>query len=245
MAGQVTCEVRAEPNLTPLLDIVFQLITFFMLVINFTSDNYDRRVHLPVAGSARPVEDTQQRLRGPACPERRQGRPSAGRRPGAAAQRGHRDHQAPGRPGEAEPQGLGPQVRSGKGLPTMIVFRADKDSTFASVMSLLNACQTQGFRKFALKAMTERLDRDTIRCGNRSRPEDRRAQRADRAHAGHGLSASDLLRADLSPCPQEGQFVMSLLPRPARDRDGRRPGRRPRPPRRTTFRSRSARCPRP
>ena len=60
MAGSVSSEVRAEPNLTPLLDVVFQLITFFMLVINFTSENYDRRVHLPVAGSARPVEDTQQ-----------------------------------------------------------------------------------------------------------------------------------------------------------------------------------------
>ncbi|HMF38948.1 MAG TPA: biopolymer transporter ExbD, partial [Isosphaeraceae bacterium] len=59
MAGSVTGEVRAEPNLTPLLDVVFQLITFFMLVINFTAENYDQRVHLPVAGSARPVEDTQ------------------------------------------------------------------------------------------------------------------------------------------------------------------------------------------
>ena len=48
---------KAEPNLTPLLDVVFQLITFFMLVINFSNDNYDQRVKLPVAGSARPVED--------------------------------------------------------------------------------------------------------------------------------------------------------------------------------------------
>src|SRR6516165_9453670 len=59
MAGSVHSEIRAEPNLTPLLDIVFQLITFFMLVINFTAENYDQRVRLPVAGSARPVEDTQ------------------------------------------------------------------------------------------------------------------------------------------------------------------------------------------
>ena len=29
MAGSVTGEVRAEPNLTPLLDVVFQLITFY------------------------------------------------------------------------------------------------------------------------------------------------------------------------------------------------------------------------
>ena len=39
---------RAEPNLTPLLDMVFQLITFFMLVINFSSENYDARVLTPI-----------------------------------------------------------------------------------------------------------------------------------------------------------------------------------------------------
>src|SRR2546423_11186883 len=56
VSASMTREVRAEPNLTPLLDVVFQLITFFMMVINFTQDNYDQRVRLPVAGSARPVE---------------------------------------------------------------------------------------------------------------------------------------------------------------------------------------------
>src|SRR5262245_6946526 len=57
MAAALTSELKAEPNLTPLLDVVFQLITFFMLVINFSSENYDRRVRLPVAGSARPADD--------------------------------------------------------------------------------------------------------------------------------------------------------------------------------------------
>ena len=62
MAGcpSSTPNMQAEPNLTPLLDVVFQLITFFMLVINFSNDNYDQRVRLPVAGSARPVEDGEQ-----------------------------------------------------------------------------------------------------------------------------------------------------------------------------------------
>src|SRR2546423_12570035 len=56
VSASMTREVRAEPNLTPLLDVVFQLITFFMMVINFAQDNNDQRVRLPVAGSARPVE---------------------------------------------------------------------------------------------------------------------------------------------------------------------------------------------
>ena len=59
MSGSVGGEIKAEPNLTPLLDVVFQLITFFMLVINFSNDTYDQRVRLPVAGSARPADGTQ------------------------------------------------------------------------------------------------------------------------------------------------------------------------------------------
>ena len=46
----------AEPDLTPMLDMVFQLITFFMLVINFKSASMDLSLKLPVIGSARPLE---------------------------------------------------------------------------------------------------------------------------------------------------------------------------------------------
>ena len=60
MSASMSTELKAEPNLTPLLDVVFQLITFFMLVINFSSENYDQRVRLPVAESARPIEEEQQ-----------------------------------------------------------------------------------------------------------------------------------------------------------------------------------------
>ncbi|MCE9525853.1 MAG: biopolymer transporter ExbD [Planctomycetales bacterium] len=46
----------AEPNLTPILDMVFQLITFFMLVINFKGASMDLTLKLPVLGSARPIK---------------------------------------------------------------------------------------------------------------------------------------------------------------------------------------------
>ena len=61
MSGQLSQEVKAEPNLTPMLDMVFQLITFFMLVINFKSAEMDLSLKLPVVGSARPVETKGQR----------------------------------------------------------------------------------------------------------------------------------------------------------------------------------------
>lgn len=47
---------EGKPNLVPMLDMVFQLITFFMLVINFKAGSLDRNLELPVVGSARPVD---------------------------------------------------------------------------------------------------------------------------------------------------------------------------------------------
>ena len=51
--------VKAEPNLTPILDMVFQLITFFMLVINFKAAELDLSLQLPVLGSAKPLPEDQ------------------------------------------------------------------------------------------------------------------------------------------------------------------------------------------
>lgn len=48
---------KADPNLTPILDMVFQLITFFMLVISFRATDFDKALVLPVVGSAAPAEE--------------------------------------------------------------------------------------------------------------------------------------------------------------------------------------------
>src|SRR5215831_7133163 len=56
MSSSLSHGASAEPNLTPILDMVFQLITFFMLVINFKSAAMDLSLKLPVIGSAQPVD---------------------------------------------------------------------------------------------------------------------------------------------------------------------------------------------
>ncbi len=56
MSGSVSNEANAEPNLTPVLDMVFQLITFFMLVMNFKAASMDLSLKLPVVGSAKMVD---------------------------------------------------------------------------------------------------------------------------------------------------------------------------------------------
>ena len=145
---------KAEPNLTPLLDVVFQLITFFMLVINFSSENYDARVRLPVAGSARPVEDGEKA----AVEDRlvlnvdRQGHLLMTGRVLTSTQAIQEiKHQADLVKLNIRAAGLKPDPSGG--LPTTIILRADRDTPFSSLYTLINACQSNGFRKFALKAM--------------------------------------------------------------------------------------------
>ncbi|MCS7014772.1 MAG: biopolymer transporter ExbD [Gemmatales bacterium] len=53
MAAAVGSEERMELNLTPLLDVVLQLIMFFMMCVNFVMDQVDPNVLLPSSVSAR------------------------------------------------------------------------------------------------------------------------------------------------------------------------------------------------
>jgi biopolymer transport protein ExbD len=147
---------KAEPNLTPLLDVVFQLITFFMLVINFSNENYDIRVKLPVAGSARPVEQgdkaaTEDRL---VLNVDKDGHLlMSGQVFPASKAIQEIKHQAD--LVKLNLKAAGVKLDESGGLPTMIVLRADRDTPFSSLYTLITACQSNGFRKFALKAMSE------------------------------------------------------------------------------------------
>jgi biopolymer transport protein ExbD len=154
MAAQLSSEFKAEPNLTPLLDVVFQLITFFMLVINFSSENYDQRVRLPVADSARPVDDearvSEDRL---VLNVDKEGHLLIG----GEVQPLHKAIQTIKHQADLVKLNLkAAQVKAAPtgSLPTTIILRVDRDATFASLISLIKACESNGFRKFRFKAMS-------------------------------------------------------------------------------------------
>lgn len=46
-------------DMTPMIDVTFQLITFFMFTINFSEAEQDQRVQLPISQVAKPVENTE------------------------------------------------------------------------------------------------------------------------------------------------------------------------------------------
>jgi biopolymer transport protein ExbD len=144
-----------EPNMTPLLDVVFQLITFFMLVINFSNENNDQRVRLPVAGTARPVEEAERAAEdrlvlnvdneghllwnGQALPANK-----------AVEEIRHQAELV-----RLNLRAAGQKPDPSAGLPTTIVLRADRDTPFTLLYTLITTCQNNGFHKFSLKAMSK------------------------------------------------------------------------------------------
>jgi biopolymer transport protein ExbD len=150
----VVGELKAEPNLTPLLDIVFQLITFFMLVINFSQDNFDARIKLPVAGSARPLDDAakldEERL---VLNVDSKGNLIFNGQVLTASEASEKIKFEAQIARHNLKTLKGGKVEPGESLPGRIVIRADRDTSFESLFTLINICQTNGFQKYDLKAM--------------------------------------------------------------------------------------------
>ena len=138
---------EGEADLTPMLDMVFQLITFFMLVLNFKAAALDMTLKLPVVGSAMPVDTGGQEellilnlsptgdltvygekvnLEGYIAVEAEVSRMAA--------------------------KSKGQDIKSGEELPTTIVIRSDESARFKDLYHVIETCQKKGYRKFALKA---------------------------------------------------------------------------------------------
>jgi biopolymer transport protein ExbD len=146
----------AEPNLTPMLDMVFQLVTFFMLVINFQSAALDMSLKLPVVGSARPI-DTQGREDLLVLNVNLEGKIvvyGAGKDPDEYLKK---EAQFAVKKLELD----GKKVKPGDELPILVVVRADQKTPFDLLNRVLTDCQKYGFRKFALRAMNKAKDSPT------------------------------------------------------------------------------------
>ena len=142
-----------SPNLTPLLDVVLQLITFFMMLVHFGTrlEGSSRAVRLPVAPAALPGSDlTIDRL---AVSLDRRGRLLAGQRVLSGAET------SAFWAGQAKARRAGLELlpndpnRGGPGapdLPTVVIVRADRDVSYANLRRTLGEAQEQGFARFSL-----------------------------------------------------------------------------------------------
>jgi len=150
--------VRSEPggvsgaNLTPLLDVVLQLITFFMILVHFESklEGETRTVRLPVAPAALPGGDLGLDRLVVAVDATGRLLADGGSYDEASAAAWWAEQAALRRAGRAA---LGRDAGGDKDraeLPTQVVVRADKDASYGAVRRLLAEAQDRGFARFTL-----------------------------------------------------------------------------------------------
>lgn len=154
MAAKSSQEIKAEPNLTPMLDMVFQLITFFVLLFNFKAAELDQSLKLPVVGSARPVETHGQTGLTVLNINKEGNLVVYGKPVSNVAGYIRNEAQASMLENRITPD----EVAAGGELPTTVVVRADRATPFGVINRVIKACQDNGFRNFALKAMDKEME---------------------------------------------------------------------------------------
>ena len=149
-AGATLMKVKAkgpefvELDYTPMIDMTFQLIAFFMILINFSDAETDQRVQLPSSTLAKPpdarmdtpitiqmIRDGKLIMNAQLLPDVNALRPFL----------------------KAEQYDLQTKNRSAK--DATIIIRAHKDAKTGLVQQIIKVCQEVGYEKFTLRAKSE------------------------------------------------------------------------------------------
>ncbi|MFN9267064.1 MAG: ExbD/TolR family protein [Planctomycetaceae bacterium] len=149
-------------DMTPMIDIVFQLITFFMVVINFDAADADERVRMAISDLARPpkVKPTGELVLQMGF-DRVTNRGGQTRKDGPflfysgekiTVQSFDRVFR-PMLDREFQIEKLKGNLDSDGKTRTPVVIRADAECPTGDVQKLIQVCQQAGYEKFALKAM--------------------------------------------------------------------------------------------
>ena len=155
MSGSLKNKANAEPNLTPVLDMVFQLITFFMLVINFKANLIDRAMELPIVGTARPVDPKSNARMQIMMNLNNKGQFTVFNKPIP-------DEKIPdyiamqAQSAKLSERRLNPNFDENGDLQTEVVIRADSATPFTKLYQVIKECQDQNFRNFAFRAMNKK-----------------------------------------------------------------------------------------
>ena len=159
-----------EPNLTPLLDLVLQLLMFFIVCVNFVAEQVTGDIRLPYSDSAQPIEKAdlqalflnQKSLRSkefrdrltPEQLERFRNADSVVLVPGkdpmsllearAWLKKNYEDAQKKA------------QLLGEKEVRTVIHFRPDGDLELKELFMLMNHCKAAGYKKLKVRAIVRR-----------------------------------------------------------------------------------------
>lgn len=137
------------PNLMPLLDVVLQLITFFMMLVHFGTrlEGATKAVRLPVAPAALPGSDLTFDRLGVVMNAQGQLLVSGRALDDEAASEWWADQAKTRRAGL---ENLGGPAAANDNLPTVVILRADRAASYGSVRRALAEAQDKGFAHFSL-----------------------------------------------------------------------------------------------
>ena len=142
-----------EMDMTPMIDMTFQLISFFMFVINFNQDLRNETIKLPHASLTKPVEKA--KVNPLILNVNKDGKlliigeSFAVQEPNDMA----KINQYLRREAaliKVEMQRAGKTAQ--EGLEATVIIRADKETQYGIVQDLIRACREAGFTKFSLRA---------------------------------------------------------------------------------------------
>lgn len=136
--------VSAEADMTPMIDMTFQLIAFFMVLINFSESDQDQRIKLPSSELAKPPDAP---LESPLTLQlSEEGLVLFGGDKVRVDEMGSRL--------QTERNVI---ERQGKNVgDASVIIRADAKTKTGLVQELIKQCQQRGFEKFALRVKQER-----------------------------------------------------------------------------------------
>ena len=132
-----------EPDMTPMIDIVFQLLAFFMFTINLANTEQDQRVTLPASELAKPPDAPYDHPLTIHLSEAGEFIYAGTAYPTLADLRSAllREKQIIDR------------YAIEKLANVTIVIRADEDARTGAVQEVIQLCQELGFERFALRGM--------------------------------------------------------------------------------------------
>jgi biopolymer transport protein ExbD len=131
--------ISAEGDMTPMIDMTFQLIAFFMVLLNFAENDADARIKLPSSELAKPPDTP---LESPLILQLAKN--------GAVLMGG--DEVPVAEMGERLRIEAAVLQRQGKPVSeAAVVIRADAVAKTGSVQELIKQCQGVGFEKFTLR----------------------------------------------------------------------------------------------
>ncbi len=145
-----------EPDMTPMIDIVFQLLTFFMIAINFENTKADERVKLPRDMLAKPPE---------VKPEHElvinfgyeRNKDGTKKNPIPTVFYNEKYVEVAQLTPDLEQEKRVMEAMHGKDVvaKATVLIRADSEVPTGLVQQLIKKCQDNGFTKFSLRATSE------------------------------------------------------------------------------------------